>query len=202
MARLYNCFDRAATPRHHWNTRSFRELFGSNLVSQAPHDITARADEYNLQLTAEIRKMRMFSYESPSHPDCVGAHRCQRVLQALIIQLCASQMMRHSVFELCGPDQNRLIRLTHKAGKTVGFRVERNRANRRAIFVVEFAHSMYEAHRSIATIHNRDALKISLHRALLSGDRYEVHAATGCDDIMACSAFSRSGLIASDNAIV
>ena len=79
----------STTPGRDGDLRLLSQQLGSDLVAQAAHDFAIRPDEHNSHLAAEIGKVSMLGYKSPSHPDSFGSGGGECSFQPCIVDVAA-----------------------------------------------------------------------------------------------------------------
>ena len=187
-------FDRTATPGSHRDLRLFREAFGSDLVTEAAHDIATWADKDDSHFLAEVSEGCVFRYEAPSDPDCIGVRFRQNLFEALVVEVGTLGMQGVAIQGLGGTERERLVGFADEHGMAVGFGEKRDGAQRHAVLRAELTDSMDEAHRGFAAVHNRNPSKVIHHKdpgssscALLGRAHHATRTAS--PDMISCSVF-------------
>ena len=154
---------RPVAPQRDRHLCLLRQMLGGDLVTQAAHGIAIRTDIYDPKVSAKVSEIRTFGHKSPPYPYRVDARAFHRDFQRLVIDVCALGLVSGRICPSSSTEGYSFVCLANKHGMSVRLRIERDRANRCAVFAVELTCCVNETYRGFTAIHDSYPLKFALH---------------------------------------
>ena len=157
-ARVGAGVDGAARPRGDGDADLLGEQLGLDLVTEQSHGVRGGADERDAELSAQFREARVLGDEAPADPHRVGLGRDERTLEHAVVQVCrpGGGLVQH----------DGLVGLSHEQCATLGFGVQRYRADVVVVLGVQLAYSLDQAYCRLAAVDYRDPFEHQLFAVL------------------------------------